>query len=192
MNAHRLALLGAATGGASALAILAFSRLIEAPGIEVLGVCIGLRLFAMCNGADLTVYVLPGLLFGVPFAGVFLASGRLSLPGGIVFGLTSVIANAAAVAASLAARDLLGHVVHGPLQLAVTGAIGGAVGGGLLALGVRRLLVPLAWMRPWAVGTALGLLLALWETGVGMFAFYILWQAGYAAALAGVPPRRSD
>jgi hypothetical protein len=184
VSVNRLALLGGATGGASALAILAFNRLVEAPGGELFGVCIGIRLFAMCNGADLTVYVAPGLVFGVVFAGAFLASRRVALPGGLVLCLGSVIANTVAVAASLATRDIVGHVVAGPVQLAITGAIGGAVGGGLLALSLRRLLTPAGARRLGAIGAALGLLLPLWETGAGMVAFYILWQAGYAAALA--------
>jgi hypothetical protein len=70
--------------------------------------------------------------------------------------------------------------------IAIAAALAGALGGGILA-GGNRLLVPDAgWIAPIIVADALGPLVLPHDAGpvLGRLMFYVIWQAGYAAALA--------
>jgi hypothetical protein len=74
------------------------------------------------------------------------------------------------------------------MVLALAGVIAGAVGGGLLGSITACLISVRERLWPLAVGAALGLLVPVaveWDA-FGIFVFYILWQGGYAAALAPV------
>jgi hypothetical protein len=79
----------------------------------------------------------------------------------------------------------------------IAAAAAGTTGGALLA-GANRLLVPGAsWIAPTIVGGVLGPLVMLHDLGpfLGRLMFYLIWQAGYAAALAAalpVPQRAQD
>jgi hypothetical protein len=72
------------------------------------------------------------------------------------------------------------------LDLAVAGIIAGAAGGGLLGMIFRTLVFRAAAIRPGiVVAGALGILTPLiLSDAPGGFAFYIIWQGGYAAAVA--------
>jgi hypothetical protein len=65
-------------------------------------------------------------------------------------------------------------------------AFGGAVGGGMLAAANRFLVAGARWIAPTIVGAALGPLVLLHDAGpvLGRLLFYMIWQGGYAAALA--------
>src|SRR5216683_2319226 len=109
-----------------------------------------------------SLYVLPGLVFGLAF-GALLHRQRLLRSG--------------RAALYVAAATL---------------AIAAAVGGGLLA-GATVLLLRIArWPLLVVAGALLGALLPILVEGgdvIGTVAFYILWQGGYAAALAASLPR---
>jgi len=177
MKPLSLAALGAVTGGLAAASI--YLPVDPFPAFEVAGRCIGgIRVLGACSGMTLAVYVLPGLIFGAVIGAALRRAGRLSSRAVAVFASVATAANALAVIATLTAIEPLERLLGGHVGLAGAGLIGGAIGGGLLA-------VPAAvGPRPLLAGAALGLLLPLFESVPGEIAFYVLWQAGYAAALA--------
>jgi hypothetical protein len=189
------ALLGAATGALAAAAILFFPLTLgEVPGIRLFGSCIGLAMGDDCNGLSPEYYLAPGLVFGVAFAVVLLAGGWLKPGGAVAFALVAVVSNSLAVAVWVATADPIGKLLSqdatGSIVFGVTGAIAGAGGGGLLGFGAARLLHIAGWPRLLAAGAVLGLGLPLvWQSEIGFFAFYVLWQAGYAAMLADTTRR---
>jgi len=144
------------------------------------------------NITTLTLYVLPGLVFGLVFGPLLTWCEATSARGAAYFAIAATGANAAAVFTAIRLFDTVKETLHldEPWALAVVGVVAGAIGGGLLALVV--MLIADARRAPWltAAGALLGALLPIffeWEAG-GAFVFYALWQAGYAAAMAMVLP----
>jgi hypothetical protein len=185
--------LGAVAGAVSAAAV--FLPLGDAPAPKVLGYCFGIDAPSpRCDGIELSFYLLPGLIFGVAFAGIETWRGRLGPPGTIAFVVASVIGNALAttlcVGLTFPLSALLG--IDGDLPAALAGAISGAIGGGLLSVAAKLIRRARVW-RSVVAAAGLGLLVPLvpeWPVG-GSFVFYIVWQAGYAAALGVGWPRET-
>jgi hypothetical protein len=168
------ALVGGASGAVAAACIL-FLRLGDLPRLSL----------------PVEFYVYPGLIFGLAFGIIlFRAENRLKPIGAAAFALAAMISNALAVATWTAIDDpiatLLDTEQTGDLMFGITGVIAGAVGGGLLGYCARLLQTVTAWPRLMAAGAGLGLLLPLVQSEPGFFAFYILWQAGYAATFATI------
>ncbi len=160
------------------------------PSPELLGVCIGgVHVLGACSGLSLMLELLPGLVFGAVFAIVFVRDRRLSPRGGLAFCLGATVAHLVAIKTALTMADMLEG--KGAVMYAMAGLVGGAVGGGLLALIATRLLAIDRWTRLCVVGAALGLGLPIVDTGPGLLVFYALWQAGYAATLAVRLPRQA-
>jgi len=141
-----------------------------------------------------SLYVLPGLVFGLAF-GTLLHRQRLLRPGrAALYAAAATLANAAAVVAAMQSLDTVETIVGsgGTPALALSGGIAGAVGGGLLAAAAAPPLRIGQWPRLAAAGALLGALLPILIEGqeISIFAFYMIWQAGYAAALAATLPRR--
>ena len=186
MNTLRFGLLGAVSGGLAGGSV--YIPVGELPGFELLGLCVGVRALSSCGGFMLSAFVFPGLVFGVVFGIALECLALLRRQGAVMFAAGATIAYVVAVATALMAMDVIGSDQP---ALAVIGGAVGALGGGLLA----GLAVPLlrldSWTKPALVGAALGGLLPLWQWEIGMIAFYVVWQAGYAAALAAELPRRT-
>ena len=182
--------LGAVTGAVSAAAV--FVPLGDAPAPRLFGYCFGIDYPSpRCDGIELSFYLFPGLIFGIAFAGIEAWCGRLSPPHAVAFVVASGVGNAVATTLCVGLTVPLSAVlgIEGDIPAALTGAFSGAIGGGLLSVVAK--LVCRARVR-WSIVAAagLGLLVPLvpeWPLG-GSFLFYIVWQAGYAAALgAGMP-----
>ena len=114
--------------------------------------------------------------------------------GALAFAFAALVSNALAVLAwnqtDKPVAALLGHDNLSDLVFAITGAIAGAVGGGALSFCAARLLKVTGWPRLLAAGAALGLALPLaMQSQTDFYAFYVIWQAGYAATLATLAPR---
>jgi hypothetical protein len=157
------------------------------------GRCFGLQVAGSCNGIDGAVYLFPGLVFGIVFAGVERWRGRFDPGVGFGFVIASVIGNALAVFVCVGLSDTLSSAIDMrtfDLPIALAGGIGGAVGGTILA-GATAMFVPGTDPRPSiAVAAGLGLFVPMvteWQTA-GVFAFYIAWQAGVAASLGASLP----
>ena len=184
--------LGAITGTLSAAAT--FLPLGDAPAPTLFGYCFGIDSpRPRCDGIELSFYLFPGLIFGLAFAGIEKRRGRLAAPGAAVLVLASGIGNALATALCVGLFLPLSTLIGldgSRMGLALTGALSGAIGGGVLSLAAKRVCGARVG-RSVAVAAVLGLLVFLvpeWQVA-GSFVFYIVWQAGYAAALrAGMPP----
>lgn len=182
------ALIGALTGALSASTVYLLD--VDFPGIVIFGGCIGLVTSGSCDGLKLGTYLGPGLVFGLVFGFVLRRSGRLGWAGAGGFALASLIANGLAVMIAVNTYQFL-HPLLGRAEFAaeaLAGLVAGAIGGGVLGRVTAALIPGLRWYRLLAAGAGLGLLLplALDETlgPPGLYAFYVLWQGGYAAALA--------
>jgi hypothetical protein len=180
------ALVGAITGAATAAACirLLLGR-VEAPALG--GYCFGVLpvIRGECFGVDAALYLFPGLLFGSVFGPLLCRSPRKAA----LYAAAAVIANAAAVFLCVFLLHPIDDVLaHGnwTLEVAIAGAPAGATGGGLLGAALRRLDRSARPLAMAAVGTVLGPLAALIVAfqKPGAVAFYILWQAGYAAVTA--------
>ncbi|HET7595229.1 MAG TPA: hypothetical protein VFK49_07215 [Stellaceae bacterium] len=139
-----------------------------------------------------SLYVLPGLVFGLAFGTLLRRLRLLRLGRAALYCAAATLANAAAVVTAMQSLDTVEAIVGaGRLALALSGSIAGAVGGGLLALAMIPPLRIAQWLRLIATGALLGMALPLLIDGreIGTFAFYLIWQAGYAAALAATLPR---
>jgi len=179
--------LGAASGALAAAAT--FAPLDEIPGIELFGYCLGMRVGSKCGGIPAGFYIFPGVIFGLAFAPLLWRHRRVRPAGALAFGVLAAIANFVAVFVCVASLDPLSNILAvdmADVPIAIAGGIGGAIGAGLLSGGAALLG---AMTRPWrSIGTGCGLgflvpLVMQWEI-VGVFVFYVIWQAGYAAALA--------
>jgi hypothetical protein len=143
-----------------------------------------------------TLYVLPGLVFGLIF-GPLLAWCRVTgARGAAVYVVAATGANAVSVLAAINLVDPVEKLLGAEelWALVVVGIVAGAIGGGLLG-GVTAL-VATARQWPWlsVAGALLGAFLPLflqWQ-GAGAFLFFVLWQAGYGGALALVLPPQDD
>jgi hypothetical protein len=138
------------------------------------------------------IFLVPGLVFGVIIGSALYLGGWLRpwrVPAWILF---ATLGHFAAVVC------VTGHTwrLQAALPLteqsaiAIASALGGALGAGILA-GANRFLVPGAgWIAPTLVGAVLSPLVLLHDLGpiLGRLVFYVIWQAGYATALASVLP----
>ena len=192
----RFALLGILAGAVAATAC-AFLRLGELAAIEIGGYCFGIKASSSsaCGTAiDGALYLFPGLVFGIAFGPLLWLSQRLTLPAAAVYAAAAALANAAATFVCISLQnplaDLLpfGNLI---LDLALGGAIAGAAGGGLLGLVHARLDPAARRKAPLAAAAGLGLLtpiVIMADDPVGLYAFYMIWQGGYAAAIAASRP----
>jgi hypothetical protein len=179
-------MLGVLTGSVAAACF--YVPMPEFPAVALFGQCVGgVRVLGACGGLSLSIYSLPGLVFGVAVGVALWRAGRLRPAQAVGFALAATVANALAVVATLTANDPIAPLL-GRASLAGTGAIGGAVGGGLLAASTARWLAHGRWPLLAVVGAMLGLLLPIIDSAVGEAIFYIVWQAGYAACLAASLP----
>jgi hypothetical protein len=178
MRAALYAILGSLTGAVAAAAVL-YLRLGDLPG----------------SWLSEEFYLYPGLIFGLAFGILFWVEGRLKPVGAVAFALAATVSNALAVVAWTTTdkpiASLLGAEDTGDMMFGVTGGIAGAVGGGLLGCCAGLLLRVTGWPRMLAAGAALGLFLPLVQSQTGFYAFYVLWQAGYAATMATVGTRKA-
>jgi len=183
---------GAASGLLSAT-IIVFWHIGDVSAPEIAGYCFGLRVSSRCDGVDATFYLFPGTIFGALFVGMRCRRPWSGLGRFIGFACASGVANAVAVFLCVWLTDRLGDLLDIDflnLPMAIAGAIAGAVGGGLLGAAAAGLFPGLRPRGSIIMASALGLLVPLilvWEI-VGVFIFYIVWQAGYAAALASSLP----
>ena len=193
MRLNAYLVFGAVSGALSAAAV--FLPLGEAPAPKLFGYCFGIDApQPRCDGIELAFYLMPGLIFGVAFAGLAAWRGRLRLPGAIVIVTAASIGNALATAICVGLFVPFGAVMGlGPdISIGLIGALSGAVGGGLLG-GAAKLVCGARVRRPIAAAAGLGLLIPVvpnWPVA-GCFVFYIVWQAGYAASLAASLPAKA-
>jgi hypothetical protein len=188
------ALCGALTGAAAAACTLV--QIGEVGALTVGGYCLGVQATSTsaCGGVDGALYAFPGLAFGVVFGPLLHFYRRLSVAGAVAYALSAALANAAAVAVCIAllhpVDDLLPFDSLIP-DTAISGIIAGAVGGGLLGASLMLLDPAAGRALPIAVAAGLGVLtpVVIMFDQPAVFAFYIIWQGGYAAAVAFSLPR---
>ena len=183
---------GAVSGLLSAAAVIFFHwGDVEAP--EVAGYCLGMRVSSRCGGVDATLYLLPGAIFGVLFGAMQKWSMRAAFGRICGFAAASWVANALAVFLCVWLTDALGDLIQInflDLPMALAGAIAGMAGGVSLGFSAKALSLGINLRRSIIAATVLGLLVPLvliWEVA-GIFIFFVIWQAGYAAALASSLP----
>ena len=183
-----------ALSGILSAATLIFLQLCDVAAPELLGCCLGSRVSARCVGVDGTFYLFPGLTFGALFVAMHARRGRIDPGRAAGFIAVSGAANAVAVFLCVWLTDRLGEafdIGFLNLPMALAGAIAGATGGASLA-GAAKVLLPgfVDVRRAIVAAAALGLLVPLvlmWEVA-GVFIFYLIWQSGYAVALASHQP----
>jgi hypothetical protein len=137
-----------------------------------------------------SLYVVPGLVFGIAFAMALWQRWRLPPARAIAYLVAVSLANAAAVFTGIFILDEVATIVGKGASTAITGVIAGAIGAGL-ATGAAGLLMSITrWPWPIAVGAILGGTLPIFVDGPdgGVFVFYIIWQAGFAAATVATLP----
>ncbi len=189
LRSIRFAVFGALSGVVVASACVLL-RLGEPSSVEIAGYCLGVRpsSYSHCQTIDGAFYLFPGLIFGLVFAPLLVWRGELEAHGAAGYAAAATIANAAAVFLCVSLMHPLDDVlpVDNPLlDLAVSGVIAGAAGALLLGA-ARAALKPGTWRGlPVAVAATLGGLapIMLMFDSAGIFAFYIIWQGSYAAAL---------
>jgi hypothetical protein len=144
----------------------------------------------------IALFVLPGFVFGA-IVGPALAYHQWLPPARVPAWILS--ATLGHFAAALCVTALTWRLQAAlPLKeqsaILLAAALGGALGGGTLAAANRFLIPGTAWIAPTIVGAVLGPLVLLHDLGpiLGRVAFYVIWQAGYAAALAMVLPSRAS
>ena len=137
-----------------------------------------------------SIYIVPGLVFGIAVAIVWWRRWRLAPARAAAYVVAVGLANAAAVFVALFVTDDIGKMVGKEPGLAITGALAGAVGAGLATGMARRLIAMVHWLWPIAMGAILGAMLQVFVDGeeIGVFVFYMVWQAGFAAATAATLP----
>jgi hypothetical protein len=189
------ALCGVATGAVAA-AVCTVAKFGEVEPFAVAGYCLGVEVSGAglfeggaCTGVDGAFYLFPGLVFGIVFGPLLHRCGRLSRGGATGYAVAAVMANAVAVTVCVSALHPLNDLLpfdNPILDLAVAGMIAGAAGGGLLCMIFRSLALGGVSIRPGIViGGALGMLAPLiLSDAPGGFAFYMIWQGGYGAAVA--------
>jgi hypothetical protein len=188
------AVVGALTGAVAAACT--FYQIGEFYGVAIGGYCLGLQATpnSACGGIDGAIYIFPGLVFGIVFGPLLCFCRRLTAIGAVIYALAAFLANIAAVSVCVSAIHPLDDLLpfdNLNLETAIAGVIAGAVGGGLLGTALRAF-DPLARRAlSIAVAAGLGVLtpsVILFDK-FGVFAFFILWQSGYAAAVAVSRPR---
>lgn len=154
---------------------------------------IGIIPFSPANDFRLLVlFVLPGLTFGAIIGPAFSYGGWLRptrVPAWIVFATLGHFAAGLCVTGLTWRLQAVLPLREGSAIL-IAAALGGALGGGILAGGNRWLIPDAGWIVPTIVGGVLGPLVLLHDAGpiLGRLIFYVIWQGGYAGALAvGLP-----
>lgn len=150
---------------------------------------VGIIPFAPPNDFGLlAMFLLPGFVFGV-VVGLALTYFRwLSakrVPAWVVFATLGHFAAALCVT-GMTWRLQAALPLKEQSAIMIASAFGGAVGGGMLAAANRFLVAGARWIAPTIVGAVLGPLVLLHDAGpvLGRLLFYMIWQGGYAAALA--------
>jgi len=187
----KFALFGILTGAAAATAC-AFLRLGEPAAVEIGGYCFGIKPTSTgpCGTVDGALYLIPGLGFGVVFGLLLWRARRLTATGAILNAGAAALANAVAVFLCTSLHRPIDDLLpfgNPFLDLSIAGVIAGAVGGGMLGLVHARLDRTVGFRRPLAVAAGLGVLtpiMIMLDDPGGLYAFYMIWQGGYAAALA--------
>jgi hypothetical protein len=141
-----------------------------------------------CRGVDGVLYVFPGLAFGVVFGPLMYFRRQLGGAGALAYALAAWVANAVAVSVSIAALHPVDDLLPFDnliINTAISGVVAGAAGGGLLGSVLAVLNPAVKRTLPIAVAAGLGALtpILIMLDNPGIFAFYIMWQGGYAAAL---------
>jgi len=182
--------------GAAAASLCSLLRLGEPAAIEIAGYCIGIMpsSYSRCGTVDSAFYLFPGLVFGVVFGPLLRLHGVFGTAAAAGYAAAAMLANAAAVVVCTGLQHPIDDLLpfdNPVLDMAVAGVIGGGLGGFLLGLAQAGLAA--AWPRllPVAVGAGLGALtptMLMFESP-GAFAFYMIWQGGYAAAIVAALPR---
>ena len=168
------------------------ARLVRFTGLGAITGAVTAAVFMGVEFHWATLYVVPGLVFGLTFAALLHRQRLMRLGRACLYVAAAVLANAVAVLTALQMLDPVGALVGGGmLAIAASGGIAGAVGGGLLACAAVPPLRLAGWPLLAVAGAVLGTLLPLFtEVGdIGIFTFYMIWQAGYAAAMAAALPR---
>ncbi|HKM63508.1 MAG TPA: hypothetical protein VJY39_13565, partial [Acidisphaera sp.] len=124
----------------------------------------GIDLIPLGDSPPREFFLYPGLIFGLLFGALLVVRRRLRMAAAAAFATLSIIANAAAVDVAVRVLDPVGRWFGDESFIpvfALSGAIAGAFGGGLLGFGALRLLGATGWWRATASGAGLGLLLPL-------------------------------
>jgi len=188
------AVFGALTGAVAA--VCTFYQIGEFSGIAIGGYCFGLQPTpsSTCGGIDGAIYIFPGLVFGIVFGPLLYFSERLSAAGALVYVVAAFVANVVAVSVCISLMHPVDDLLpfdNLTLDVAISGIIAGAAGGGLLGAALAALNPAVKPALPIAVAAGLGVLtpFVIMFDGPGIFAFFIIWQSGYAAAVAASLPR---
>jgi hypothetical protein len=181
--------------GTLAASACGFIRIGEAAVVEIAGYCFGMKAMSTsaCQAIDGAFYLFPGMVFGVVFGSLLLLSRRLTAMAAAVYAAAATVANALAVFVCVSLQHPLDDLLpfdNPILNLALSGAIAGAIGGGLLAVTHARLDGAVRLRLHIGVASGLGLLapLVIMSDYLGLYAFYMIWQGGYAAAVAASRP----
>ena len=141
----------------------------------------------------LGLFVLPGLIFGAIIGPALAYGGWLRpwrVPAWILFATLGHFAAVLCVT-GLTWRLQAALPLTEQSAIAIAAALGGALGGGILA-GANRWLVPGAgFIAPTIVAGILSPLVLLHDAGpiLGPLVFYVIWQAAYVTALVfALPP----
>ncbi len=188
------AVFGALTGAIAAACT--FYQIGEFYGIAIGGYCFGLQPTpsSKCGGIDGAIYIFPGLVFGIVFGPLLYFSERLSAAGALVYVVAAFVANVVAVSVCISLMHPVDDLLpfdNLTLDVAISGGIAGAAGGGLLGAALAALNPAVKRALPIAVAAGLGALtpLVIMLDAPGIFGFFIIWQSGYAAAVAAALPR---
>jgi hypothetical protein len=138
-----------------------------------------------------SLYVVPGVVFGIAVAIALWRRWRQPPARAVAYVIAVSLANAAAVFTAISILDEVAKIVGKGASTAVTGIIAGAVGASLATGATALLIATTRWPWPIVVGAVLGAMLPVFVDGpdAGLFAFYIVWQSGFAAATAAMLPR---
>ena len=191
MTSRALLTVCGVTGALSAAATLLPLPDISAP--TLFGYCFGIsQTGSDCSGIGAAYYLFPGLIFGLGFAAFAARRCTVGAPRLAALVVLSTAANAVAVflcvwlfSALTTLQGALLKLDGLDLPLALAGALAGAAGGGILAVGTARLTLGGRPSRATVAGGILGLLVPLVTRapGFGALVFYVVWQVGYGAML---------
>jgi hypothetical protein len=140
----------------------------------------------------LAMFVLPGFAFGAIIGLALAYDGWLSAKRVLAWVVFATLGHfvAALCVTALTWRLQAALPLRELPAILIAAALGGGLGGGILAV-ANRLLVPGShWIGPTMVGAILGPLVRLHDAGpvLGRLLFYMIWQGGYAATLAVALP----
>jgi len=188
------AVVGVLTGAVAAACT--FYQIGEFYGIAVGGYCFGLQATpnSTCGGIDGALYIFPGLVFGAVFGPLLYFCRALSAIGAVAYGLVAFAANVVAVSICISLMHPVDDLLpfdNLALDIAISGVVAGAVGGALLGAVLAAFTPAVRRTLPIAAAAGLGVLtpIVILLQDLGIFAFFIVWQSGYAAAVAASLPR---